>query len=54
MIGVKIIKVVKSKDGSLSAVTGFAVSSYNDVEHAMTADYAKEASKLNKEVKLWG
>ena len=54
MIGVKIIKVVKSKDGSLSAGTGFAVSSYNDVEHAMTADYAKEASKLNKEVKLWG
>lgn len=54
MIGVKIIKVVKSKDGSLSAGTGFAVSSYNGVEHAMTADYAKEASKLNKEVKLWG
>lgn len=54
MIGVKIIKVVKSKDGSLSAGTGFAVSSYNDVAHAMTADYAKEASKLNKEVKLWG
>ena len=54
MIGVKIIKVVKSKDGSLSAGTGFAVSSYNDVEHAMTADYAKEASKLIKEVKLWG
>ena len=54
MIGGKIIKVVKSKDGSLSAGTGFAVSSYNGVEHAMTADYAKEASKLNKEVKLWG
>lgn len=54
MIGVKIIKVAKSKDGSLSAGTGFAVSSYNGVEHAMTADYAKEASKLKKEVKLWG
>lgn len=54
MIGVKIIKVAKSMDGSLSAGTGFAVSSYNGVEHAMTADYAKEASKLKKEVKLWG
>lgn len=54
MIGVKIIKVAKSNGGSLSAGTGFAVSSYNGVEHAMTADYAKEASKLKKEVKLWG
>lgn len=54
MIGVKIIKVAKSNGGSSSAGTGFAVSSYNGVEHAMTADYAKEASKLKKEVKLWG
>lgn len=31
MIGVKIIKVVKSKDGSLSAGTGFAVSDRKSV-----------------------
>ena len=54
MIGVKIIKVAKSKNGSSSAGTGFAGSSYNGVEYAMTADYAKEASKLKKEVQLWG